>query len=185
MLSSESHQSFAALVKKRPSPSLVDLINADTDTSMVLMLDSIYDPQNLGSILRAAECFNVDAVIWSKNRGADFSPVVSKASVGASELLPIIKVSNLSTSLKQLQKAGFWSVAASCSPPCEDLFTFDFPEKTVLIMGSEGKGLRQLISKNSDYHLRIPLFGKIDSLNVSQATSIILSHHKAQQLLKN
>ena len=178
LVGSESHQSYAAQVQKKDEGDLRSLLRATAkkEKSLVLILDSISDPQNLGALLRAAECFGVDAVIWSKNRGTDVTPVVTKASVGASELVKTLKVSNLSETIKQFQESDYWVVTAEVDTGSESLYDFTFPEKTVLVMGSEGKGIQPLISKRSDHKVHIPMLGKINSLNVSQATSVFLSY---------
>lgn len=177
ILQSDSHQGFAAKLEEKEPLSLEQFLEsvANKEASFVLALDSIFDPQNLGAILRAAECFGVDAVLWSKNRGASLSPSARKASVGASELVPCISVSNLSESIKAFQKAGFWSVATACEEGSSDLYSFEFPQKTILILGSEGKGLQNLILKKADFKLFIPMEGQIDSLNVAQATAVLLA----------
>ena len=175
MAGSDSHQSFIAEVKDKQFLNLQTYLEKE-ENRLVLMLDSINDPQNFGTLLRAAECFGVDAVVWSKNRGVDLTPVVSKASVGASELMPMLRVSNLVDTIKKFQEAGFWVVTAEVGEETQSLHSFEFPEKTLLVMGSEGKGVQPLISKNADFKIFIPMMGKIDSLNVSQATSVILSH---------
>ncbi|MDB2613530.1 23S rRNA (guanosine(2251)-2'-O)-methyltransferase RlmB [Chlamydiales bacterium] len=176
LVESESHQSFVAAVKEKEAPTVKGFLkNArKLDTSLVLILDSLSDPQNLGTILRASECFGVDLVIFSKNRGVDLTPVVSKTSVGATELVPICKVSNLAETIKAFQKEDYWAVACEAKEGSSSLYNFDFPKKTLLILGSEGKGIQPLLSKYSDFHIQIPMLGQIDSLNVSQATALFL-----------
>lgn len=173
---SSSHQGYVAQVQPKKHLFVEDLIErAESKAkSMIVMLDSIFDPQNLGAILRACECFGVDGVIISKNRGCSITPTVTKTSVGASEIVPVAQVSNLATTMQKLQKAGYWSVSTEISDKATELTEFEFPEKTLLILGSEGKGVQQLISKKADFHLYIPMQGQIDSLNVSQATAVIL-----------
>lgn len=177
---STSHQGFAARLKPLQYPSLNTVIQQAKKGSVILALDSIMDPQNLGAILRAAECFGVDAVIWSKNRGAQISAVVTKTSSAATELVPISLVSNLSSSLDQLKKAGYEIVTAEVGKDAKSLYQVSFSKKTVLVMGSEGKGVRPILSQKADHKLYIPMSGKIDSLNVSQATSVFLSHINSQ-----
>lgn len=179
---SDSHQSYVATVKERHTPTLKEFIKKveERSSAFVLLLDSIYDPQNLGAILRAAECFGVDLVIFSKNRGTDLTPTVAKTSVGATELVPILKVSNLVDAATTLKKAGFWLSAAEAREDSQDLNTFIFEEKSALVLGSEGKGIQPLLSKTCDFHLQIPMFGEIDSLNVSQATAVFLSNYRRQ-----
>jgi 23S rRNA (guanosine2251-2'-O)-methyltransferase len=181
MANSDSHQSIIAEVKERNHQSLKEYIQESLQKKrdLVLVLDSINDPQNLGTLLRSAECFGVGAVIWSKNRGCDITPVVSKASVGATELINIIKVSNLVEAVRSLKDEGYEAVTAEVGKECHSLYNFKFPDKTVLIMGSEGEGVRALLSKQADYRIFIPMKGRIDSLNVSQATSVFLSSWQA------
>lgn len=182
LVESDSHQSFVAQVRNSGTTELSTFLqkSASKKKSLVLALDCIFDPQNLGALLRAADCFGVDAVLWSKNRGTDVTPVVSKASVGASELIEIIKVSNLVEAMKKFQKADYWTVTAEVDETSQNLYSFDFPDKTLLVMGSEGKGVQNLVSKNADFKVYISMLGKINSLNVSQATSVFLSHWRSQ-----
>ena len=176
LVRSESHQSYVAIIKDQAMQPCADFLKETKEKkSLVLMLDSIYDPQNFGTLLRAAECFGVDAVIYSKNRGCDITPVVSKASVGASELVNIIKVSNLAETARKFQKADYQVITAELREGASSFNDFTFSEKTLLVVGSEGKGVQRLLSELADDHLMIPMKGKIQSLNVSQATSIILS----------
>jgi 23S rRNA (guanosine2251-2'-O)-methyltransferase len=146
----------------------------------ILALDGIVDPHNFGAVLRAAECFGVDAVVWSKNRSAPLGPVVSKVSVGASELLPLCPVSNLHRVLELLKKHGVWLVGALLKPDAIGLDSFEFPDKSAVIMGSEGEGIQQLIERSLDFHVMIRMDGAISSLNVSQATAVILSELSKQ-----
>lgn len=173
LVNSDSHQSYVVQVKANEQPDLKQFLQENH--RLVLMLDNINDPQNLGAILRAAECFGVDAVIWSKNRGCSLTPSAAKASVGASELVPTIVVSNLAETVKKFQKAGFFAITAEISDKAQSLINFEFPAQTLLIMGSEGQGIQPLISKIADDQVYIPMSGKIDSLNVSQATAVLLS----------
>ncbi|PCI94124.1 23S rRNA (guanosine(2251)-2'-O)-methyltransferase RlmB [Candidatus Aerophobetes bacterium] len=181
MVNSESHQSYVASVKEIPNIHIRDFIeeSQNKDQSLVLMLDSIYDPQNLGTIMRAAECFGVDLVIYSKNRGSDITPTVTKTSAGATELVPIAKVSNLADTMLAFQKADYWAGCADVGKRSKSLYEFEFPEKTLLIMGSEGEGVRPLLKKKCDFHISIPMLGQIDSLNVSQATAVLLNSYRS------
>lgn len=178
MVDSESHQSIVALIKEKPLVTFADYLalSNEKENDLILVLDSIMDPQNFGALLRCAECFGVGAVMWSKNRGVDITPVVSKASVGATELIPTVKVANLVETVKALKNEGYVAITAEVGKEASSLYSFKFPAKTVLIVGSEGEGVRQLLSKQADHKLFIPMKGKIDSLNVSQATSVFLSH---------
>jgi 23S rRNA (guanosine2251-2'-O)-methyltransferase len=182
LVDSESHQSFVAEIKSRNYMDLKTFLKKDKDSSFVLMLDNISDPQNMGAIIRSSECFDTDAIVFSKNRGAEITPVVSKVSCGGSELLPLIRVSNLAQTAKDFQKNGYEVIVAENSEKSVSLFDFSFSEKTLLIMGSEGKGVQRLLKEIADSSVKIPLTGKINSLNVAQATAIFLSIMKFKTL---
>ena len=171
LVNSDSHQSFIGEVHPRSFLPLDTFL--EKDVTRLLVLDSIFDPQNMGALLRIAECFSFDGVMYSKNRGSDITPVVAKASCGAVELLPLIRVSNLVESLKKLQKGGFEVLVADVDENAVDLSEVDFAKKVAIVMGSEGKGVRALVKKQADMLVEIPLLGKITSLNVSQAAAIL------------
>jgi len=184
LVDSTSHQSFIAAIRQRKLLSAQEFLKEvpANRPSFALMLDSIFDPHNFGAILRAAECFGVDCVIYSKNRGTDVTAVVTKVSSGASELIPLIKVSNLAETAKLFQEEGFVVISADVGENSHSLEAYDFPERTLLILGSEGEGIQPLLKKRSDVILKIPMYGKIDSLNVSQAASVFLYAYRAQNL---
>lgn len=176
MTGSDSHQSFAAHVKGREFLDVETFLKKveNQEKVLVLMIDQIFDPQNFGALLRTAECMGASAIVWSKNRGADLTPTAAKTSSGASELLPLIRISNLAEAVSQFQAGGFEAVASLLSPDAESVFDFRFADKTLLIVGSEGEGIQPLIQKRADRSIYIPMAGKIDSLNVAQAAAILL-----------
>ena len=178
LVTSTSHQGYVLEVTPRETVYIEDIIEKASlkKSSLVVMLDSIFDPQNVGTILRACECFGVDGVIYSKNKGCKITPAVTKTSVGASEIIPIAPVSNLSNTVEKFQKAGYWAATCEISDRSTSLNEFEYPEKTLLILGSEGKGVQPILSKKADFHLYIPMRGRIDSLNVSQAAAVFLSN---------
>jgi len=182
---STAHQSFAALLHPRSFMNLHDLLENEKsrEKSLLVFLDEIFDPHNLGAILRASECFSASAVVWSKNRGADLSATAAKSSAGASELLSLCKVSNLVSAIRDCKDAGFWVVTADNTETADSLGSFQFPEKTLLVLGSEGRGLKALIKKEADFSLKIPLSGQLDSLNVSQAAAVLLHAYRQQHSL--
>jgi 23S rRNA (guanosine2251-2'-O)-methyltransferase len=182
LVHSDSHQGFVARVRPRQVLQLDELVELvrEQPFARILALDGVLDPQNSGAILRAAECFGVDAVLWSRNRAAPVGPVVSKVSVGASELVPLCPVSNLHRALEALKGAGAWLVGAMVAPDATTLDRFEFPEKSVLVMGSEGEGVQHLIQESLDFRVYIPMLGVVSSLNVSQATTVML-HELAKQ----
>jgi len=172
----ESHQGCVGVVVERARPGLGEFLESvgPESAGCVLVLDEINDPQNLGAILRAAECFGVLGVIMSRNRGAGITPVVTKASAGASEIVTVVPVANVADAVRKLKAAHFWIVAADSSPGGVDLPGFDCPARTALVVGSEGRGVQRLLLDQSDFRVRIPMVGQVDSLNVAQATAVCL-----------
>ena len=142
-------------------------------SALILILDSITDPQNLGSLIRTALCFGVDGLVIPENRAASVTPAVIKASAGAALHLPIVRVVNISRILDNLKKEGFWIYGADAGR-VGNLHSSDYSSHAGLVMGSEGKGIRPLVKKKCDFLISIPVTGAIDSLNVSVAGGIIL-----------
>ncbi len=178
---SDSHQGFVAEIIERKLLDVETFMKTAPKEALVVALDSIYDPHNFGAILRACECFGASAILWSKNRGCGITPAVTKASAGASELVNLILVANLATTLKKLQEEGFSLIAAEANRSAISLSKFSFPARSVLILGSEGEGIQKLILKMCDHNLYIPMQGKIGSLNVSQAASVLLATYTNRQ----
>lgn len=175
MTGSDSHQMLVAHIRGRTFLDVKEFLEIAADTSLVLMMDQIFDPQNFGALIRCAECFGAEGVAWSKNRGSDMTPVAAKASSGASELIPLIRISNLANAVDQFKEAGYEIVAALLDSNSESAYTFEFSPKTVLIVGSEGEGIQPLLRKKADRSIYLPMEGKIASLNVAQATAAILA----------
>jgi len=175
MTGSTSHQSFVAALKPREPITLKGMLESlEEGPALVLMVDGVQDPQNQGAILRAAECFGVNAVVWSRNRGVSMTPVVTKASVGASELVDWIEVGNLHDAILKCKEAGFWVVGTLAEEGAQSISELSMPERTLLIVGSEDLGMQPLLRKDLDFPVFIPMHGRIDSLNVSQATAVAL-----------
>jgi 23S rRNA (guanosine2251-2'-O)-methyltransferase len=176
MVQSQSHQGVVARVAPRVMLTFDELLErvARDEEVKIIALDGVLDPQNFGAILRAAECFGITAVLWSRNRAAPLGPVVAKVSVGASELVPLCPVSNLHRALASLREAGAWTIGAVVAPDAISLELFDKPKKWVLVMGSEGEGIQRLIEESLDFRVYISMLGALSSLNVSQATAVML-----------
>lgn len=172
-------QGWAAELSPYPYVAFEDLLkklNAK-DSACVLALDQVQDPQNVGAMLRSAEASGVDGVIWPSDRSAPMSPALAKAAAGAQEHLEICQVINLARSMATLKEAGFWVVGTSFPGPSlhvQDALDFDWPAKTLLVLGAEGTGMRRLTKEHCDFLLHLPLLGKISSLNVSAAAAIFL-----------
>lgn len=152
--------------------------------ALVLMLDGILDPVNLGSIIRSAAAFSVDFLILRKDREVAVNSTVVKISTGASEFLPIVQVNNLSSALETLKENGFWSVATTGkAEQYYDEINYSYP--TVLIIGNEGYGISEKILKEADFLAKIPMPGKISSLNASIATAVFLAAIVEQRRIKS
>jgi 23S rRNA (guanosine2251-2'-O)-methyltransferase len=141
--------------------------------SLILLLDGIEDPQNLGSLIRTAHCFGANGVVIPRDRAAGITPAVIKASAGAAGHTPVAQVVNLTQAIEFLKENGFWIYGTDAGAD-KDLSSVRFEGNVGLIMGSEGKGMRPLVRKHCDVLLSIPLFGRVDSLNVSVAAGILL-----------
>jgi 23S rRNA (guanosine2251-2'-O)-methyltransferase len=140
---------------------------------LILILDGITDPNNLGSIIRTAECAGVHGIVLPKRRSASLSPVVAKVAAGAVEHIPISKVTNLTRTINDLKKSGFWIVGADMLG--ETLYyEYDYIQPTAVVIGSEGSGISRLVRENCDTLIRIPLYGKINSLNAAVAAALIV-----------
>lgn len=175
-LSNDSHtQGVIAVKSSQKYLELDEIIEKSKQSALpfLLVLDSIQDPHNLGAILRSAECAGVDGVIITKHNSASVTETVVKTSAGASEHVLICKVSNLSQALKELKDAGFW-IAGSYLEGAKNYSEVNYKMPLAVVMGNEEKGLRRLTAENCDFLIKIPMKGKIQSLNVSVATGILL-----------
>jgi 23S rRNA (guanosine2251-2'-O)-methyltransferase len=137
------------------------------------MLDEIQDPHNVGAILRTAECSGLNGVIITKHNSATITSTVTKVSAGATEHLKIRQVNNLSQTIDELKEKGFWIVGSSLEN-AKNYTEVDFKIPLALIVGNEEKGIRKLTASKCDFLVKIPMSGKIQSLNVSVATGILL-----------
>ena len=165
------HQGVAAELQPRREWSLKELLSIDP--SVLVALDSIMDPQNLGAILRSAEVAGCDGAIIPDHRSAPLSAVAVKASSGASELLRIAKVSGLPSAIAEVKRSGIWCVALD--PRGEmNAWEFDFRQRVCLVVGSEGEGVHRLVKERCDARVRLPVKGHIASLNASAAASALL-----------
>lgn len=166
------HQGAVALVSPKEF-SNVDEILSSSDVPLLVLLDGIEDPQNLGAIIRTAEGAGVDGVILPERRSAGLTEAVSSVSAGALEYLRVARVKNLARMIDELKDRGLWLVGAEGGQD-EYWHEFDYSVPVGLVLGSEGKGLRPLIRKKCDKILSIPLLGRITSLNVSAAAAVFL-----------
>lgn len=142
--------------------------------SIVLILDGVQDPRNFGALIRSAEIFGVTGIIIPERNSVKINETVIKTSTGAIEHVDIIKVTNISDAIAQLKKLDYWVYGAE-GEGSKNYYDEKFPDKTALVMGSEGEGIRKKVKENCDILVKIPMYGKINSLNVSVAGGIILS----------
>lgn len=140
---------------------------------LILILDSIQDTHNLGAILRTAECVGVDGVFITKHNSAPINETVVKTSAGATEHLKICLIDNLVNAIKELKENGFWIFGSSLLN-AKDYNTVDYKLPAAIILGNEEKGIRKLVAENCDFLIKIPMMGKIQSLNVSVSAGILL-----------
>lgn len=152
---------------------LRDALDALEGKALFLVLDQVQDPHNLGACLRTADAAGVQGVIIPKDQAASITPTVAKVASGAAETVPLYKVTNLARSLGWLKEAGLW-VAGAAGEAEKTVYETDLNLPLALVMGAEGKGLRQLTRERCDFLVRIPMFGQVESLNVSVATGVLL-----------
>ncbi len=167
---------FTASADYYDGDKLLDEISAKIEAGekpLIVILDGIEDPRNLGAILRTAECAGVEGVFIPERRAVGLNETVAKSSAGATEYVKVAKVTNLNRLIEDLQSRGVWVVGTSFDTKTT-YSDWDWNQPTALVMGSEGKGLHRLVAENCDMLLKIPMQGKIESLNVSVATGVIL-----------
>jgi 23S rRNA (guanosine2251-2'-O)-methyltransferase len=156
-----------------------DEIVEKEETSFVLLVDSITDPQNFGAILRVADGFGVDLVVIPQHDSVGLTPVAVKASAGASEWVQVAQVTNLSRAIETLKKGGYWIYAAAENGERPD--AIDFTGKVALVVGNEGKGIRRNVLEHCDRVVTIPMSGHVESFNVATATAILCYEVRRQQ----
>lgn len=168
-----NHQGVIASAETASYTDLDDLLANIRPNSLLVLLDSIEDPHNLGAVIRTAECAGADAVVVPEHHSVGLNETVSKASAGAVEHIPIVQVTNLVQTIDRLKSLNIWVLGVEANSKT-NYTQWDFRTATAIVMGSEGKGIRRLVKEHCDTLVSIPLLGKVNSLNVSVATAIIL-----------
>jgi 23S rRNA (guanosine2251-2'-O)-methyltransferase len=171
------HQGVIAVTGEYEYAELDDVLDAVAESGrapLVVVLDGVTDPHNLGAVVRSAHVFGADVVVIAKDRAVGVTPVVVKASAGATEHLPIARVTNIAQTIEKLKERNIWSVAAVAAEGAQAPWQLDLAGAVALVMGAEGKGLRPLVEKTCDLKVMIPMSGKVASLNVSVATGALL-----------
>ena len=176
MSRTHAHQGVIALAAVREYVSIQSILDsaaAKGEPPLLVVCDEISDPHNLGAILRTAECAGAHGVIIPKRRSAGLTAVVAKTSAGAVSYIPVARVANIPSLLKDLKKQGIW-VFGTAADGTTDLYTADLKGPAAIVIGSEGSGMTRLVSENCDFLVSIPMKGRISSLNASAAAAILL-----------
>lgn len=175
-LSHGVHQGIVAEIPDYHYVSLDELCQKASKKTypLLIILDELKDPHNFGAILRSADAFGADGIIIKKDGQVALNPTVAKVSTGAIDHVPVCQVTNLNQAIKDLKKKGYWAVASDGSATM-DYRQPDYKMPTVLIVGSEGEGVSRLVLENSDFVVKIPMVGHVNSLNASVATAVLLA----------
>ena len=182
MCGTHRHQGVVARVEViQQTNSLDDLLDGLTEPALLLVLDGITDPHNLGACLRVADGAGVHAVIAPKDHAVGINATVAKVASGAAETVPYFLVTNLARTLAELKERDIWVIGTSDDAPAS-LYQTDLRGPTALVLGAEGEGMRQLTRKNCDALVSIPMMGSVDSLNVSVASGVCLYEARRQRL---
>jgi len=160
---------------------LIAAAEAKGEDPLLLILDEIEDPHNLGSILRTAECTGVHGVIIPKRRSASLTPTVSKTSAGAVEYVPVARVTNLAQTIDKLKERGIW-VAGTDVNEAEEVYRANFSLPLAIVIGNEGKGIGRLIREKCDFLVKLPMHGRLNSLNASVAAGVLMYEAVRQRL---
>ena len=184
MCGTHRHQGVVARVEAvAMSHSLDDTLDAIEGPLLLLVLDGITDPHNLGACLRVADGVGAHAVIVPKDRAVGLNATAAKVASGAAETVPYITVTNLARTLRELKERDIWLIGTTDDGE-KGLYDADFTGPTALVMGSEGEGLRRLTRETCDILVNIPMFGSVESLNVSVAAGVCLYEARRQRLVK-
>ena len=181
MLPGVRHQGVAAVSEARgQAADWADAI-AGVEQPLLLVLDSIQDPHNLGACLRSAAAAGVNAVLIPNSRAADVTPVVEKVACGATEILPLFRVSNLRREVERIQRQGIW-VVGGAGGAAQSLYATDLTVPLAVIVGNEGEGIRHGLREQCDFLVQIPMAEGMESLNVSVACGVMLFEARRQRL---
>ena len=192
MINNSAHQGVIALASEKEYCSIEDILKIaknKNEKPFILIADKIMDPHNLGAIIRTAECAGVHGIIIPKRNAAGVSPIVAKTSAGASIHMAIAKVANIASAIEELKEEGVWVFAAVSEPDADGENTKDYTEAEydvpiALVVGNEGEGLSPILIQKSDYQIKIPMLGAIESLNVSCASAVLMYEASRQRRQK-
>lgn len=173
----KGHQGVVAIAPPFPYTSLHDILARRRSAAaprLIVVLDHLTDPHNVGAIIRTAEAAGADGLLLPARRSAGVNATVRKAAAGAAAHLPIARVANIADAIRLMKKAGVWVAGADLSPQAVELAGADLNRDLALVVGAEGSGLSQLVKRECDYLVRLPMRGRVASLNASVAAAILL-----------
>ena len=185
MSETHAHQGIIAFAAAHSYATIDDILNRASESGrppLIVVCDEISDPHNLGAIIRSAEVAGAHGVIIPKRRSAGLTAVVEKVSAGAIEHLPVARVANITAALGELKKAGVWVFGTALEENSISLFDADLKGAVAIVIGSEGDGMSRLVRENCDFTVKIPMLGKIESLNASAAAAVVLFEAVRQRL---
>lgn len=185
MTGNASHQGIVAMAAEKQYSSVDDILEIAAERGekpFIVISDGITDPYNLGALIRCAEGAGAHGIIIPKRRAVGLTPAVTKSSAGAIEHMAIAKVSNIAATIEELKKKGLWIFAAEAGGAA--YYDTDFNCPVAIVFGSEGNGVSNIVKERSDYITSIPMYGKVNSFNVSTAAAVILSEIAKQQRVK-
>ncbi len=175
-----NHQGVLAFTAAAGYADTDEILDANGGVPLIVILDGVEDPRNLGAILRVAECAGVDGVVIPERRAVGLNETVAKSSAGAIEHVKVAKAVNLNRLIEDLKKRNIWVVGTAADAET-DYVDWDWTRPSALVLGGEGGGLHRLVAENCDVLVKIPMYGKIDSLNVSVAAGVILFEARRQR----
>ena len=181
----ENHQGVAALVAEKAYCTVEDILEIARERGekpLIVVCDGIEDPHNLGAVIRCAECEGAHGIIIPERRACGLTPAVSKASAGAIMHMAVAKVSNIAQTIEKLKENGVWTYAAEADG--QDFYNTDFSGGCAIVLGGEDSGVSRLVRERCDYTVSIPMYGKLNSLNVSTAASVLLCHAARMQRIQ-
>lgn len=178
----QAHQGVAAYISPYEYAELDDIFakaDAAGEEPFIIILDNLEDPHNLGAIMRTAECAGAHGIIIPKRRACGLTDVVAKASAGAIEYMPCVKVTNIAQTIEELKEKGIW--VAACDMGGQEYYKADLTGKLAVVVGSEGFGISKLVREKCDFVVSMPMLGKITSLNASNAAAVIIYEVRKQR----
>lgn len=182
----ENHQGVAALVAEKAYctvENILEIARERGEKPLIVVCDGIEDPHNLGAVIRCAECEGAHGIIIPERRACGLTPAVSKASAGAIMHMAVAKVANIAQTIEKLKENGVWTYAAEADG--QDFYDTDFSGGCAIVLGGEDSGVSRLVRERCDYTVSIPMYGKLNSLNVSTAASVLLCHAaRMQRIMK-